>query len=89
MSDIEFSKEERESIVHKLQGYFSKELDQEIGQFDAGFFLDFIAAEIGGYFYNRGLYDARTVFAQKMETVDEEIYSIEKILIDHKSTSKR
>ncbi len=79
MSDIEFSKEERDSIVHKLQGYFSEELDQKIGQFDAEFFLDFISKELGGYFYNRGLYDARTVFAQKMETVDEEIYSIEKV----------
>ena len=36
MSSIEFSTEEKEVIGLKIQLYFSEELDQQIGQFDAG-----------------------------------------------------
>ena len=77
MWKIEFSKEEREIIVRKIQGYFEEKLDQEIGQFDAEFLLDFFAKEIGCYFYNRGLYDARAVLESKLENIDEAIYEIE------------
>jgi uncharacterized protein (DUF2164 family) len=61
MSKIEFSKEENEIIIKKIKLYFSEELNQEIGQFDAQFLLDFFANEIGAYFYNRGLYDAQAI----------------------------
>lgn len=41
MSVIEFSRDEKEAIVHKVKNYFSEKLDYEIGQFDAEFLLDF------------------------------------------------
>ncbi len=78
MSKIEFSKEEIESMVNKLQTYFSDEMNQEIGQFEAEFLLDFFSKEIGAHYYNRGLQDARAIFESKIESIDEEIYSIEK-----------
>jgi len=78
MSDIEFSREQKEAIIEKLQKYCNKELDRELGQFEAEFFLEFISKELGGYYYNQGLYDARTLFENKMATIDEEIYAIEK-----------
>jgi len=56
MSEIEFSKEELQILTKKIQLYFSEELNQEIGQFDAQFLLDFFSEKIGPYFYNRGLY---------------------------------
>ena len=65
MSEIEFSKEEKEIIVKKIQLYFREELDRDIGQFDAQFLLDFFAKEIGPYFYNRGLYDPRRYWIEK------------------------
>ena len=80
MSKIEFTKEELESMVNKLQTYFGDELDQEIGQFDAEFLLDFFSKGIGAYYYNKGLQDARAIFESKIESIDEEIYSIEKAL---------
>ena len=58
MSEIKFSREEKERIVKKVETYFSNELDQEIGNFEAEFLIDFFADEIGAYFYNRGLNDA-------------------------------
>jgi uncharacterized protein (DUF2164 family) len=56
----------------------NEELDQEVGQFDAGFLLDFFAEEIGAYFYNRGLYDAQGILASRMENIAEAIFEIEK-----------
>ncbi len=79
MSDIEFTKEEKEIITRKIQLYFTEELDQEIGQFDAQFLLDFFSEEIGPYFYNRGLYDSQTILQSKMESITDAIYELEKI----------
>ena len=79
MSEIKFSKEEIEILTKKIQIYFSEELDYEIGQFDTQFLLDFISDEIGPYYYNRGLYDAQSVLENRMESISEAIYDIEKI----------
>ena len=79
MSDIEFTKEEIDIITRKIQLYFTEELDQEIGQFDAQFLLDFFTEEIGPYFYNRGLYDSQAILESKLETISDAIYELEKI----------
>ena len=79
MSKIEFSKEEQEIIIKKIKLYFTEELNQEIGQFDAQFLLDFFAEEIGAYFYNRGLYDAQSILEKKLDDIAEAIYELEKI----------
>jgi uncharacterized protein (DUF2164 family) len=78
MSEIKFSKEEKETLVKKIQFYFDQELRHEIGQFDAEFLLDFFSEEVGGYYYNRGLYDAQAFIEKKMEGVSEELYQLEK-----------
>ena len=77
MATIEFSKEEKDALVTKIQRYFSAELDQELGQFDAEFLLDFFAKEIGPAFYNRALYDAQAVLELKVDDLKEAIYEIE------------
>ena len=78
MADIEFTRDEKAAIVRKIRLYFDQELDQEIGQFDAEFLLDFFAEEVGAYFYNRGLYDARAVVEQQVEAIGDSLYEIEK-----------
>ena len=78
MSDIEFSKAEKDILVAKIQRYFEAELDQELEQFDAEFLLDFFSREVGPYYYNRGLNDARALIQDKIETIIEGFYEIEK-----------
>jgi uncharacterized protein (DUF2164 family) len=78
MSEITFTPEERDVICRKIQLYLREELDQEVGQFDAGFLLDFFAEEIGTFFYNRGLYDAQAILETRLENIAEAIYEIEK-----------
>lgn len=78
MSDIKFSSEEKALIVGKLQRYFSEELKQQIGRFDAEFLIDFISEEIGGYYYNRGVYDAQTVVAARLEDIGDQLFQLER-----------
>jgi uncharacterized protein (DUF2164 family) len=78
MALIEFSKEEKSAIVDKIQRYFQDELGQDIGQFDSEFLLDFFSEQVGSYYYNRGLYDARSILEGRLEDISEAIYEIEK-----------
>lgn len=78
MKPIEFSKEERAAATAKLRAYFRDELDQDVGQLPAEMLLDFIGREIGGFFYNRGLYDAQAVVKNKAEDIVEAIYGLER-----------
>jgi uncharacterized protein (DUF2164 family) len=74
----DFTREEKEAIVAKIQAWFEKELKQDIGQFDAEFLLDFFGDEVGKYFYNRGLYDAQAILEGRMENITEAISELEK-----------
>lgn len=77
MSKIEFSSEEKAVLIDKLKRYLADELDQEVGQFEAGFLLDFISSEIGAYYYNRGLNDAQALIAKRLDDINDAIYEIE------------
>lgn len=78
MSEIQFSKEQKAELVAKLRAYFDSELNQELGQFDAEFLLDFLARELGPRYYNRGLHDAQALLQSRIDDVMEAIYEIEK-----------
>lgn len=77
MKRIEFSKEQKQSIVDKLKKYFDAELNQDIGQFEAEFLIDFISDTLGGYYYNQGLLDARVAIRSKLDDLESEIESLE------------
>jgi len=78
MSNIVFSDDEKEILVHRIQHYFQKELSEEIGRFDAEFLLDFFSKEIGPYHYNHGLHDARTMIEEKTQNIIQTFYEMEK-----------
>lgn len=78
MTDIKFSDAEKAPMVQKVKRYFKEELDQDIGAFEAEFLIDFFATEVGSFFYNRGLYDAQTVLAGKLEELTDSILDLEK-----------
>jgi len=74
---VTFSTEEKTHLVHKIKGYFNRELGEEIGQFDAEFLLEFFSEEIGPYFYNKGLQDAATVIESQSDVMKETLYTME------------
>jgi uncharacterized protein (DUF2164 family) len=77
MSPIKFTHSEKALLIDKLQGYFTNELEQDLGQFDADFLLDFFTEELGALYYNRGLYDAQPLMAEKLELIAEQIVELE------------
>lgn len=77
MSPIKFTHSEKTLLIDKLQGYFTNELEQDLGQFDADFLLDFFTEELGAVYYNRGLYDAQALMAEKLELIAEQIVELE------------
>jgi uncharacterized protein (DUF2164 family) len=77
MSAIKFTNTEKTLLIDKLQRYFERELDQELGQFDADFLLDFFTKELGAVYYNRGLYDAQALMSAKIELIAEQIVELE------------
>ncbi len=76
--DIRFSAEEKQRMVARVKRYFSEELHQEIGPFDAGFLLDVLARDLGAYFYNRGLYDAQAALSARIDDVQDAILQLER-----------
>lgn len=77
MKKITFEKPERAAIVAKIQDYFVKELDSEIGAIPAELLLAFFAESIGPFYYNQGLADAQAVFAKSLDDINDQIYGLE------------
>lgn len=79
-TEIKLNEADKTRLVGRLQDYFAREFDQDLGRFEAEFLLDFLAAEIGAGFYNQGLFDARAVLEKRLEELGEAIYQLEKPL---------
>lgn len=78
MASIEFPASQKAMLVQKLKAYFDSELDQDIGQFECEFFLDFISEEIGAFYYNQGLEDGEAIVLSKMDDIRDAFYALEK-----------
>ncbi|MFC6633477.1 DUF2164 domain-containing protein [Microbulbifer taiwanensis] len=77
MKEIEFSEDQKDRMISKVKAYFSNELQQDIGGFEAEFLIDFFSKKLGTYFYNRGLFDAQHFFNEKMEEISYVIQELE------------
>ncbi len=77
MNKIQFSDDEKQQIIQKIKKYFVKELNQQIGDFDTEFLLDFMGEELGAHFYNKGLLDAQAIFSKRADDLVESIYELE------------
>lgn len=78
MSTVEFDPAIKNELVGKLRDYFERELDQELGRFDAEFLLDFISKHFGGHYYNQGLHDALAVVMTRLDEFKESVYALER-----------
>lgn len=78
MALVSFTKVEKDAIITRIRSYFSEELDQEIGTFEAGFLLKFFTEEIGPYFYNLALRDAQAILSRKMDDISNAIDELAK-----------
>ncbi len=78
MTPIKFSREEITAIAGKLRPYFRDEFDVDLRDLPAEMLIDFLAREIGPFFYNRALYDAQAVVKKKADDTAEAIAGLER-----------
>lgn len=74
MQDIVLSKELQSEALKLIKKFFLAEKEEEISDFKASVFLDFVIKEIGPYLYNQALQDAHQLMLNKVE----ELYDLEK-----------
>ncbi|KIV56853.1 hypothetical protein AM501_09085 [Aneurinibacillus migulanus] len=73
-------KEHKDTIITNIQLYFSKERDDSLGNLEAEQLFDFMLNEIAPIIYNQALSDVRKVIQQQFDSLEEEIYALEKPL---------
>ena len=73
MSDIELSPAHRDLLRERLSKYCEETFNLELEQFDAEFFVDFIATELGPLFYNAGIEEAIRTHLAWSERIQEEM----------------
>lgn len=71
---IKLDKEKKEDLIKSIQAFFLQENNEEISDFKASIFLDFILNEAGVYIYNQAISDAYHLMSEKTE----DLYSLEK-----------
>ena len=67
---IRLDAETRKAHVRALQAHFRDERDEEIGDLQAGFLLDFVLAQIGPSVYNAAIRDAQAHLRQTANDLD-------------------
>ncbi|WEF27610.1 DUF2164 domain-containing protein [Klebsiella aerogenes] len=73
MSEIEIGPAQRDLLREKLSKYCEETFSLELEQFDAEFFVDFIAKELGPLFYNAGIEEAIRTHLAWSERIQEEM----------------
>lgn len=75
---MKLPKEEKEQIIESVQRYAEEEWKQTIGRLGAEQWVDFMLQELGPHLYNEALKDARAVLLERMQSLEDELYALEK-----------
>jgi len=73
VSKIDLSHGERDLLREKLQTYCADNLDLELEQFDAEFFVDFVIDNLGPVLFNAGIDEAIRTHVAYSEHIQEEM----------------
>ncbi|CAG7599249.1 hypothetical protein PAESOLCIP111_00296 [Paenibacillus solanacearum] len=77
---IKLPREEKEQIIGSVKAYFEQERSESIGDLAAEQLIDYMIQELGPYIYNKAVADARVLINEKMNQMEDEMYSLEKPL---------
>jgi uncharacterized protein (DUF2164 family) len=78
MIQLKVPREAKEEIIRSIQQYFNEDRDELIGHLAAENLLDFMTKKIGPFIYNQALMDARKMVNEKMLSMEDELYALEK-----------
>lgn len=68
-----FSRQIKDELIQQLKTYFSKELDQDLGSFEAEFLLDFFSENVGPYYYNQAIQDVQKHLTGYVDTLNDRV----------------
>ncbi len=74
---IEIKADTRKRMVTSIRRYFEQELDEEIGNLQAGFLLDYCLKEICPTVYNRAIADAQGWMLGRVEDLEASLFEPE------------
>lgn len=75
---LKLMREEKQFLVEQVQSYFEMERSEEIGSLAAEQMLDHMIELLGPYLYNQAMSDARKAVMDRMQTLEDELYALEK-----------
>jgi uncharacterized protein (DUF2164 family) len=75
---IRFNLEKKRALINIIQEYVYEEHGQEIGELAAENHLQFILEKIAPYIYNEGIKDAKALIENRLGTIEEDLYSLER-----------
>jgi uncharacterized protein (DUF2164 family) len=78
---MKLPKEQKEQLIGQIQQYFELERSETLGSIAAEQLLDFMIQEIGPHLYNHAINDARKAVLERMQTLEDELYALEKPLV--------
>jgi uncharacterized protein (DUF2164 family) len=65
-------------MISEIQHFFYEERREEIGNLAAENILEFVKNQLGPYFYNEAIKDARHLMEEKLASVEDDLYALEK-----------
>ena len=75
--EIRIEPDTRKRMIASLRRYYQQELDEEIGELQAGFLLDFCLKEICPTVYNRAIADAQAWMLGRVEDLESSLFEPE------------
>jgi len=67
---IELPDRTRSELIYSIKRYFLEERDEEMGDLQASFLLDFVVKEVGPTIYNQAIKDAQERIHQAVIDLD-------------------
>ncbi|HOG35338.1 MAG TPA: DUF2164 domain-containing protein [Petrotogaceae bacterium] len=67
MGSIEIDQQKKKVLIEKIKVFYSKEMEEEIGEFKAKKLMDFFMNELAVQIYNMAVEDAKEYMSQRIE----------------------
>jgi uncharacterized protein (DUF2164 family) len=67
---ITLSPDARKQALASIKQYVSENLEQDIGDLQAGFLLDYFLKEVGPSVYNQAIHDAQRYFQERVSDLE-------------------
>ncbi|MEO2207619.1 uncharacterized protein (DUF2164 family) [Paenibacillus sp. PvP094] len=80
MNTLKLTKEQQDEAIRTIQSYFQEERGEELGDLAAWGVLDLFMTKLAPYIYNQALSDARTTVNQRMASMEEDLFALERKL---------